>query len=248
MSSRFRLGLALGGLFLVFLIASAPAGLLGFLIPAEALAMQGLRGSLWRGSAARALVAVGHGYVHLGSVQWRLSPLSLLTLSPTVDLESRWGSQNLAAQITLRGAESFDIRDLEATASAQLLRQFAPFSVDGNFSVQFERLEVREGLPRSATGRVVWLDAIWLSPQGSRPLGSYTLDFKPSDQEALTAVVETIAGPVRATGDVQLQDRHYIVDVVLDSAEGLDAQLQQAVSLVGQPVSGGFHIKLEGEI
>lgn len=248
MNSRFRLSLALGGLFLVFLVASAPAGLLGLLVPADALVMQGFRGSIWRGSAARALVAVGHGYVHLGSVEWRLVPLSLLTLSPTVDLKSRWGSQSLSAQITLKGAESFDLRDVQATASAQLLRQFAPFSVDGDFSVQLEHLVIRDGMPRSITGQLVWQRAAWLSPQGSRPLGSYALDFKPSDNEVLIAELETLVGPVIATGDVQLKNRHYIVDVMLDSAEGLDVQLQQAVSLIGQPVSEGFHIKLEGEI
>jgi hypothetical protein len=237
---------------LLLLIISAPARLLGLLVPSDVLVMQGLDGSLWRGSAARCLVAAGHGYIHLGSVKWRLSPLSLLTLSPTVELESRWGKQQISGRITLRDAENFDVRELEASVSAQLLRQFAPFLIDGNFSVDLASLTFRDGLPYSGKGRVLWRDAAWLSPQGPRALGDYALDFEQPEELALVGEIVTITGPVGASGDIQLAGRSYTVDILLRSASGLDTQLQHAVSLFAQPVEGpdgvAYRIQLSGEL
>ena len=246
------MGLVLFCLLLLCLVVSAPARLLGLLVPADVLVMQGLSGSLWRGSAARCLVAAGHGYIHLGSVTWRLLPLSLLTLSPTVDLKSRWGKQQISGRITLRDGENFAVHELEASVSAQLLRQFAPFLIDGHFSVNLASLIVRDGLPYSGKGRVLWQDAAWLSPRGPRALGSYALDFEQLEDQALAGEIVTITGPVDASGDIQLAGRSYAVDIFLRGGSGLDTQLQQAVSLFAQPVDGSdglaYRIQLNGEL
>jgi hypothetical protein len=81
----------LAGVTLVLLLAAVPARVLGYLLPAT-LQLGGFSGTLWQGQAARATIVAGGKLIHLGRVSWQLAPWSLLILSPSIDLNARWGS------------------------------------------------------------------------------------------------------------------------------------------------------------
>ncbi len=247
---RLRLGLVLAGILLLTLIITAPARLLGLVLPSDKLVLQGLHGSVWSGSAARCLVAAGHGYVHLGKVSWELSPLSLLIFSPRLTFESHWGNQDISAQLSLRDTANFDLRDLDATISSRLLRQFTPLMVGGDFSIQFANLTVRDGLAAAVEGRVLWRNAALLSPQGPRPLGSYAIDLRQEEGQALSGEVVTVAGPVNVVGDIALAGERYEVDLMLDSEAELDTQLDEALTLFAQPLGDAntatYRIQMNG--
>ena len=246
--SRAALAAGLVLLLCLSLVLSAPARLLGALLPPDRVLLQGLEGTVWRGSASRALVRAPTGYLHLGAVQWSLHPLSLLLLAPSVDLESSWGAQALAGELVWRGAGDLDLRRFEASVSADLLRQFAPVSLAGTLSLQLQELLLRDGLPSRGAGRLVWQNGAWPTAQGVLPLGTYALDFRKEPEGALTGQVITLSGPVEATGAVELRERAYLLDILV-SGQGLqDPQLQQALGLIAQPVGQGYRIKLEGEL
>jgi general secretion pathway protein N len=248
--THLRLGIALFLLLLVLLIISAPARLLGSLVSSDVLLIQNFSGSLWRGAAARCVVKVGHGYLNLGSVKWRLKPMTLLTLSPTIDLESQWGDQEISGIITLRDVENIDIdiADLSATVSSQLLRQFAPLQVEGEFAAVVEHLTIRSGMPYAGKGQIVWRDAAWLSSVGSILLGSYAMNFEQPSGEALSGEILTIDGPVKARGGLELKGRDYAVDVFVEAGPGVDQQVQHAISLFARPVADGHRIVLNGKL
>ena len=107
-------------------------------------------------------------------------------------------------------------------------------------------------MPESGQGRVLWRDASWFSPQGARALGNYALDFEQQDGSALQGEIQTMSGPVDATGTIQLHNRSYSVDIVLESESSLDPQLQQALSLFGQSVPGredqAYRLQLSGDL
>jgi len=246
--SRIALAAGLVLLFCLSLALSAPARLLGALLPPDRVLLQGLEGTVWRGSASRALVRAPTGYLHLGTVQWSLHPLSLLLLAPSVDLQSSWGAQSMTGELVWRGSGDLDLRRFEASVSADLLRQFAPVSLAGTLSLQLEELLLRDGLPARGAGRLVWQNGAWPTAQGVVPLGTYALDFRKAPGEALTGQVITLSGPVEASGAVELRERAYLLDILL-SGQGLqDPQLQQALGLIAQPVGQGYRIKLEGEL
>ena len=94
--SRVTLGLVLALLLLISLVLSAPARLVGLVLPGEQIVMQGFNGTLWRGFASRCLLRTESGMLHLGAVSWELGPLSLLTLSPRLTLDARWGRQRIS--------------------------------------------------------------------------------------------------------------------------------------------------------
>ncbi len=246
--SRFIGGIALTILLLVSLVVSAPARLLGLFIPDQQVLMQGYTGTVWRGSASRALVQTEPGYLHLGAVQWSLDPVSLLLLAPRLTINSAWGNQLIAGQVVLRGQRDIDLHEFEAAVSADLLRQFVPVALTGTLSVQLQDLQVRDGLPHSGAGRLVWQNAGWQSPQGLMPLGTYALDFQQAPGDLLQAQVVTVSGPLDASGTAQLQGRNYAVDVRISSSLPMDGRLEQALSLIGAPESGGYRVKLDGDL
>jgi general secretion pathway protein N len=245
--SRFAIGVALALLLLASLVVSAPARLLNRVLPGDQVLMQGFDGTVWRGSASRCLVRLGPGYLHLGTVQWSLEPLSLLLLAPRLTLSSVWGNQLVSGELVMRGQQDIDLYDFEAVVAADLLRQFAPVALTGSLSVQLSSLKLRDGLPYEGKGRLVWQNGGWQSPRGLLPLGSYAAEFQQAPGAALLAQVLTLSGPLEASGEVQLQDQTYQVDVLLSSQAALDTQLEQALSLIATPESGAYRVKLKGE-
>ena len=246
--SRGRAGAALGTLFLLCVIATAPARLLDEVLPADIVIIQGFSGTIWRGNASRCLVAVGQGYIHLGELRWSLNPLSLLLLSPSLSLESSWGRQRLKTGLRLTGSDEIEFSELDAVFSGQLLRHLLPLSVKGEFTAQLSHLKLTSGRPESANGRLVWRQATWESPRGSVPLGSYAMDIQQLPGEQLEANTTTIEGPVHAEGSVSLAGKRYSVDILITGDGDLDPQLAQALSLVSKPVAAGHHIDFNGQL
>jgi len=246
--SRLAWGVALALLLCISLLVSAPARLLLLVLPAEQVLMQGFGGTVWRGSASRCLVRAGPGYLHLGAVQWSLDPLSLLLLAPRLKIGSGWAGQTIAGELVLRSPQDLELREFEAVLSAEVLRQFIPVSLTGTLSAQLDKLQVRDSLPYSGAGRLVWQEGGWQSVRGLLPLGSYALDFEQAPGDVLLAEVLTLSGPVEAGGLVQLDGRVYTVDVLVSSEYTLDAELEQALSLLAAPGPQGYRVKLNGQL
>jgi hypothetical protein len=245
--SRITLGLVLALLLLVSLVLFAPARLVGLVLPAEQIAMQGFSGTLWHGSASRCLVRTGSGLLHLGAVSWSLKPFSLLTFSPRLTLDARWGRQRVSGAVVLRGDRDVDLHDFEATVAADLLRQVAPVALGGNISAGFTRLVVRDGMPVGGEGRLVWQDGTWSSPTGQLTLGSYAVEFVDAGSGQLRGDVITLAGPVEAAGEVELDGQAYRVDVLVGGKRALDPRIGQALALIASPENGGFRLQLDGD-
>ncbi|MCB1677117.1 MAG: type II secretion system protein N [Halioglobus sp.] len=236
-------------LFAVALAASAPAHLLNRLVPRDTLYLQGFAGSLWRGSASRCALRIGPSrYLQLGAVQWSLSPLSLLRLAPRIRVHSSWGPQQLVGIAVLRDARSMDLEQVEARVSADLLRQLVPVALGGSLSLQLPSLRIRQSLPVAGEGRLVWQDAVWHSPRGPLPLGTYAVDLLSAPGQSLAGQVLTVSGPVQASGTVQLRDRAYTVDILVGAGQTLDPQLQQALSLLAAPQGDAYRLRLDGQL
>ncbi|WP_187276353.1 type II secretion system protein N [Parahaliea maris] len=237
-------------LFLVFVVANAPARLLPALLPGEQLQLQGVSGTLWHGSASRCLVQTPAGPLQLGRVEWQLKPLSLLTFAPALDFASQWGEQHASGLVKVRGLNDVTLDGISARADAALLRALAPLAVDGLFSLQAEHLRVRNGRPVEAAGRLVWENGAWTAPQGRIALGSYALDFRQEDDSSpLEGQVITLAGPVQAVGNASLAGQDYSVDVRIRAQQGaLDPALQRGLSLMATPDGEGYHLQLSGTL
>jgi general secretion pathway protein N len=236
----------LAALLLVILLVTAPARLILPFLPVDQLTLQGVSGSLWQGFSSRALVAVPGGHLHLGRLSWSLTPSSLLTLSPRVALDSRWGGQRIQADVVYKARDSLELYAVDAVLPAALVRQFIPLELSGSFALISPQLVIEGGVPVAVSGRVIWRDGGWMSPQGQRHLGTYAIDFQQLEGSSLLGEVETVSGELQAGGNVSLDGRNYAVDIVLSGAGLDDPQLEQALQLVAIPEGDRFRVKLQG--
>lgn len=235
-------------LVLVFsLLSAAPARLISYVLPEDQVILQGVAGTVWDGRASRAMVRTPSGFLHLGAVDWSLSAASLLTLSPSLTVQSRWGSQRFTGEVKLRGETSYSLQDVESRFAADLLRQFAPVALAGYFDLQVAELDIEDALPAQGSGRLVWERAAWQAPRGPIALGSYALDFAQQDGGPLRGTVLTLSGPLEAEGQVEVNGRAYLIDILVRSDEPLDSQLSEALMLMAAPEGDGYRLKLEGE-
>lgn len=233
--------------FLFFLLlASVPARLLNFVVPADQLMMSGLSGTVWQGRASAVRLRLPQGYWHLGSVSWSLDPLSFLLLSPRVGVRSDWGNQVFSADLVFRGQSDLELYDFEGQIDAEVLRHFAPVAVDGFLNLQLSELTLRNGLPASVEGRLVWQDGGWQSPQGLVPLGTYVLDLQQRDGEPLRGEILTLAGSLEATGGVVLDGRSYSVNILIGNEGELEPQMQEMLGLIATPEDGKYRINVDG--
>lgn len=245
--SRTKFGVLAALVLLAIMVVTAPARVILPFLPGDRVLLQGVSGSLWQGASSRALVALQGSYLHLGRLTWSLAPMSLLTLGPRLELDSRWGGQLIQGDVVYHSANSLELSSVEAVFPAALVRQFIPLELSGSFSLLLEHLVIDEGMPVQGNGRIVWQDGGWLSPQGKRRLGSYAIDFEqPEGGSGLLGEVVTLAGELQASGDVSLEGNNYTIDIVL-SGQGLeDPQLQQALQLVAIPEGDRFRVKMQG--
>jgi hypothetical protein len=244
---RFAWGIVLIVVFSLALVARAPARLLGLVVPAAQLQLDGLAGTVWNGTASRCVLRLPQGALHLGAVRWSLHPTSLLSLSPRLDVASHWGAQRLEGEVRFGLGGDIALRDLEARVPAELVQRFAPLAVDGDLSAQIAELELRDGLPHRADGRLVWEDAGFQSPRGRIPLGTYALDVRQPPGEVLIGEVLTLAGDLRAQGRAELDGRRYSIDIGLVGEAPLDPILSNSLSLMAAPDdAGGYRILLDG--
>jgi hypothetical protein len=245
---RLLLGCVALCLLLLFLLASAPAHLVVRALVGTPVVADGLGGTLWQGRASRVRVATDAGVLHLGAVTWSLRPLSLLALAPTLRFSARWGTQQVAGEATWRGANEVLLNGVEARFDASLLRHLAPVALTGTLGTQIDTLHLRDTVPLEAVARFTWQQAGWDSPQGLLPLGSYAADVRGAAPAPLTGTIVTLAGPLRAEGELQLQQRDYSIAIMLTHDGAWDPLLQEALALLARPVAEGYDLRLSGSL
>lgn len=241
---KWRWGAALMVLFVVFMLISAPARLLGSLLPAKQLLAQGFRGSLWKGSADSVAIAVEGGYLQLGTVHWDLSPWSLLLLSPRMDVQSSWGSQRLEGHVTVYPGGDLFLRDLELSLDAALVKQWLPIHVDGQLSAIIQEMSIEDNQLAAGSGRLVWQRARWFGSGGAQPLGDYVAEFDIPAVGELSATLSTLSGPIDLQGQASVFGRAMTLDAKLTSERDFHPELAQTLQLVANPIDKGFHLKM----
>lgn len=236
----------------VLAVRALPARLLPRLMDDGQLRLSGLSGTLLDGAAARAMVATPAGFVHLGSIAWQLDPMSLLRAAPELSLTSTWGGQRVALDARQRGGR-IELRDVDVSLRADLIRTLAPLAVDGRLSLQLDTVVLREATLETIDGRAVWQDAVWNAATAVHPLGTYAARLSTNDDGRVAAVVETLAGPVLAEGTITLDDLNdavrYDIDLSITAgARGFDSEVERALRLFASPGQDGYRLRLDGDL
>lgn len=244
MSGRSTLLLAC--LLAGFLVWQAPARLLGVLLP-DRLILSAVSGSVWRGTAARSVWQLDNGALILGRVNWRLSPLSLVLLQPTVTINMEWGGQRLVGAFTQNLSGATEIKDFQAEFDTGLIRQFLPLYIGGRIIADFSKISLASNQLQSLDGTLTWQSAVWTAAAGDMSLGDYLLELSGKNRQ-VQGRVTTLSGGLMVAGTVAVAENNYEIDLDLSGPVTANPDLADALQLLATPSATGFDMVMKGRL
>lgn len=201
-----RLLYALAGisLYVASLIATAPAGMMEWLLPRltdnRVLLVQP-EGGLWQGKARNLLVKTADGGLRsMGSINWEILFFPLLKLELAVKVEVADG-QNNSSGIIAAGFGKLHLRQMKATLPVSLLAEFTPtwqtWKPNGALKLSTNEFTFSQQGVRGAA-ELEWRNAS-LGLSQVNPLGDYRVNIQ-GDQKIAQINVSTISGVLHLVG------------------------------------------------
>jgi len=233
-------------LYGLFLLAQAPAGLLAWglqRISGGALLLEGVDGTLWRGSAARLAWMDAGQVVELGRASWSWRPLELTRARLGHHVAIDASALHLRGSIAV-GAGGIELERLDASLRAEVAGRLLPtlglLHPRGDFELEARALRLgRHG--QTGTATLVWRDA--RSGLIDEPLGDYRLLLSPAPGGASALRLETLRGPLRAQGEGSWRapDKLALRATLQPPAERLQ-HYAPALNLLSRPAAGGVYV------
>ncbi len=190
---------------LVALVVKLPARVAyNWLAPAD-LVLSGLHGTVWNGQAD----AGNARGVYLKDLKWRIKPLQLFTGKAAYRVEATPQAGFLETDVALGFGGSLAFANL--TASLPLAPLAGPLRIrglQGNASLRFDRIALRQALPVEADGALE-VSGLLLPRLARTPIGGYRAEFF-TQETGIAASVEDTDGVIDIAGSLQLnQDGSY---------------------------------------
>ncbi len=196
-----------GAAYVVFLVASFPAGTAQRWFAPEALRFDGVDGTIWTGSADLASLPG----MPMRDLRWNLDALPLLLGRISVQFEARLADGSLRGAMAVSpGAVS--VADLQASANLALLDGALKLGgVQGLASLNLQSLELEDGWPTAVTGslRIEQLRVPPLTPSDASaapiPFGNFEVTLSGVAGRSLLAVVQDAGGPLEIAAELALE-------------------------------------------
>jgi len=192
------------GLYVACLIATAPAGMMEWMLPrltdGRILLVQP-EGGLWHGKARNLMVKTADGELRsMGSVNWEILLYPLLKLELAAKVEVADG-QNNSSGIIAAGFGKLRLRQMRATLPVSLLSEFMPtwqtWRPNGALNLRTDEFTFSQQGVRGAAG-LEWRNAS-LGLSQVNPLGEYRVNIL-GDQKIAQISVSTISGVLHLVG------------------------------------------------
>lgn len=210
----------------------------------DTVAASGIQGTAWRGRVA-ALTVSG---VYLADVRWRLRPLYLLTGRMRYHVQGSPVSGFVESDLGI-GVGSVTLSNLTASLPLSLFAGTLNVTgLQGEASLRFDRIRLRDGLPIVADGTVAVNNLV--APRLSRePIGGYQAEFFTQD-DGVSATVEDTNGVIDLAGSLQVKaDRSYqFLGKVIANPEAPASLLRQLEYLGSADDRGQRELRLEGTL
>lgn len=207
------------------------------------VAVSGMQGTAWRGHAD----AVSVNDIYIGDVSWQLKPLHLFTGQAKYHVQGAPVSGFVEADIGIGIGGKLIVSELAASLPLNLFAKSLNVSgLNGDASLQFERIEVVAGLPVAASGSVRVNGLV--APRLSRDsIGGFEAEFF-TQNNGIAATIEDTDGVVDIAGSLQvLGDRSYQFLGKIAAKPGAPAGLKRQLEYLGSADERGLReLRLEG--
>ncbi len=208
------------------------------------LLMSGVQGTAWKGQAAE-LSADG---LYLKDLTWSANPLKLFTGNLSYDIAAKPVSGFLESEVQISAGGTLSLHDLRAALPLRVFAALAGVSgLQGNSSLNFERVVIVDGLATAADGTVQVADLV-IPDIARTSLGGYEAEFS-TQNDGVIASIEDTDGAVDLAGSLQVHgDRSYafIAQVMIKSST--PSNIQQMLKLMPANERGQYELRLEGSL
>jgi general secretion pathway protein N len=238
-----RSWLALGvGAYLAFALSAFPAGTAVRWFVRPPVALNGIQGTVWSGSAASGTI----GELPVQDVRWHLRPWTLLTGRVGANVEARLADGFLNTGVTA-STSRVQFNDLRGGTSLATLALMLPVrGMRGQASVALSSLEIENGWPAHILGELK-LAALQIAPFVSNgnsnlvPLGDYTVTFGEAPARSIAARFVDNGGPLEVAGTLVVKpNREYTFDALIKPRDGAPRQLVDGLNVMtADPDSDG---------
>ena len=224
--------------FVLFALATLPARVVVKPLASRGIIVNGVTGTLWKGTAQ----VVQTGAINLGSVEWDMSALPLLTGRVVADVKLTRADGFAQANVTAAASGRIALSELVASLPLSALpRSVAPPGWLGKLNVKLASLVISNGWPASAAGTVEVLDLIG-PPRQPAAMGSYKLTFpEQAPPDVLAGALTDISGPLQIAGTLELKaaDRSYVINGLVATRPDASPQLSNSLQFLGPPDAQG---------
>ncbi|MCH8098981.1 MAG: type II secretion system protein N [Proteobacteria bacterium] len=207
------------------------------------ISISGIHGSVWAGSVGE--ISVSGLYVR--NLSWRIQPLKLLTGKLSYRIVGTPPAGILESDISVGFGGSITLRSLTAALPlAMFAESFNIRGLEGDASLQFSHLELRDGLLLVAHGTLQVANLI-VPLIGRDSLGGYKAEFFSQDN-GITASIEDTDGVVDLAGSLQINsDRTFAFIGQVVAKPGAPAGVLQQMRYLPPADDRGQHeLRLEG--
>jgi len=228
---------ALGiGAFLLFALVTLPASAVLSLVHPPGVTLAGISGTIWNGRAQ----AVRSGSMHIGSVEWDLHVLALLTGKLGADVKVTRSDGFAQGSIVMSGSR-ITMRGLNASLPISALPGNVVRGWTGTATVRLTQLALENAWPVAATGTVQVADLVGPANR-PLPMGGYKVVFpEGAAAEALQgALSDTGGGPLAVNGTIDIKkDRSYVVKGLVATRPGAPSDMARQLEILGAPDAQG---------
>lgn len=229
---------------IVALIVTFPARIAYRLVSSPFLAMNGISGTVWNGSA-REFSTNG---VYLRKLEWQMRPLRLFSGKAVYVVSGSPASGFFDCEVSISLGGSLTLTGLKASMPLQMFeRAVGVPGLRGNASLQLERLELANGRAVSADG-IIDIENLVVPMISRGSLGGYRAEFY-TQNNGILASIEDADGVVDLAGTLSLKsDKSYeflgYVTPTSRTSETLEQRLR-FLPKTDQP--NQYEMRLEGD-
>lgn len=222
--------------YVVFLLISFPAHVAVRLLP-ETVSVMGAQGTVWRGQAFRVSV----GGVQLGSTQWKLQPLSLLTGRVAADVTAALTGGAIDGTVAVSPG-AVRLSGVSGVIPIEALESLLPVSmIDGRIGLDIQSARIESGWLTDAEGTVDLVELRATAPTEER-LGNFEIIFEGAGEEVLEGVFRDTKAPLKANGKLLLYpDKRWEIDGQVSATAETSRQLNQAFTMLGARDEKGIY-------
>ena len=213
-------------------------------LPAE-IAIGGISGTLWRGSADEASVSG----IYVRNLKWRIKPLHLLTGKLTYHVVGTPPSGFVETDMSAGFGGSITLTSLTASLPLEMFAGGSGFGgLKGDASLQFAHVEFRNGMLAVVEGTLQVANLV-VPLAGRDSLGGYKAEFF-TQNNGIGASIEDTDGVVDLAGSLQIKtDRTYsFVGQIVAKPQTPESVLQQMRFLPPANARGQHEVRLEGKL